>query len=815
MYNAGYFDFDDMILESLVALRTNPDLRADVAEQFQYILVDEFQDTNEAQLEIIKHLTSGESNNNRPNVMTVGDDDQSIYRFQGAEVGNLVSFKNYYDDVQVITLQHNYRSTADIVDLSMKTIKQGSERIEDYLPEVTKEIKAFNENNGVIKRIELPSQAHEFTYIAKEVNRLIQKDGIEPSDIAIIGRRHKTLESLVTFLQRFDVPTRYERQLDVLQESHIQQIIAIVRLLDAITDKNSDRVDELMAEVIYYPFWNIDELEIWKLSTTAYKNRTSWLETMLNSENDNLVELAKFVIKLAARSAYEPVEVIIDQIVGSTVSLLPDDPDVELEIDAPEASTEFFSGFKEYYFSERLYRESKSQYLSFLSSLRVFVSAIREYRHGQLIKIDDLIRFVDIHQENEKLVADTSPFINATNAVNVLTAHKAKGMEFKVVFIASSIQSEWVPRNRGNDFTWPSFLKIGADNDSSDDKLRLFYVAMTRAAERLYFTSFAHTDTGKEVEPLEFLSGLEVVDNQEIVVPEISDVLDAQLSTRFKIMPELEANSLLKELLVNYKLSVTHLNNFIDVTRGGPQAFLEQNLLRFPHAKTPSGSYGTAIHNTLDDAIRAKKTRTEFKLTEIQEKFEKLLEQERMNRDDFALFKQKGCDELSKFYPQFKDQITERDISELNFSSQNVIIGDAHLTGKIDWLHYDDEQKRFEVRDFKTGKPVDSWQGSQDYEKIKLHKYRQQLLFYKLLIQNSRDYHNQYNPTCGVIDFIKSKNDQIVSIEMEYDQAELDRLQQLVIAVHNKIINLDFPDISNYPQTYKGILEFEDDLLSE
>jgi DNA helicase-2/ATP-dependent DNA helicase PcrA len=813
MYDQGYFDFDDMILQSLVALRSNEDLLADLQEQFQYVLVDEFQDTNEAQLEIIKHIGSGLSNNNRPNIMTVGDDDQAIYRFQGAEVGNLVKFSNYFDQVNIITLKQNYRSSADIVKLSRDIISGNETSIEHILPAVTKQIKAFNQENGEIKRIQLPSQAHEFSYIAQQINRLINQ-GIEPSEIAIIGRRHRTLESLIPYLQEASVPTRYERQLDVLKEPHIRQIITIIRLLCSIADKDDEHTDKLLSEVIYYPFWGINEIDIWKLSVEANKKRVGWLQTMLSSKNNKLKELAEFLIKLSGKVTYEPVEIIIDEIVGTEVSLIPDDPDSEAEVVSDENPSKVsFSGFKNYYFSNRKYQDSKTQYLSFLSSLRVFIGAIREYRSGQLIKAADLVKFVDIHQENEKLVADTSPFINAVNAVNVMTAHKSKGQEFNTVFILSCIQSEWVPRNRGSDFAWPRFLNIGADADTNDDKLRLFYVALTRAAKKLYLTSYTHSDTGKQVEQLEFISELEPTNSSEIEVPSISDILDATLSVRFRILPELEADSFLRELLTNYKHSVTHLNNFIDVTKGGPQAFLEQNLLRFPHAKSASGAYGSAIHNTIDEIIRAQRANTDLDFDQVKHKFEEYLIAQRISRDEFDLYLLKGIDELSVFYPWLADKISSRDFSELNFSNQGVVIDEFQLTGKIDWLHFNSDENRYEIRDFKTGKPVADWKGSTDYEKIKLHKYRQQLLFYKILIDNSRDYRDRFNLTCGFIDFVQPLNGEVVSIEVEYDQSEIEELKKLIKSVCTHIHNLDFPDISEYPESIKGIQEFEQYLI--
>ena len=122
---------------------------------------------------------------------------------------------------------------------------------------------------------------------------------------------------------------------------------------------------------------------------------------------------------------------------------------------------------------------------------------------------------------------------------------------------------------------------------------------------------------------------------------------------------------------------------------------------------------------------------------------------------------------------------------------------------------------RYEIRDFKTGKAVDNWKGSTDWEKIKLHKYRQQLLFYKILIDNSRDYKDKFNPSCGFIDFVQPVNGQVISIELEYEQTEIDQLIQLIKSVCHHIHILDFPDISGYPESIKGVREFEEYLFKE
>jgi DNA helicase-2/ATP-dependent DNA helicase PcrA len=129
LYNASLFDFDDMLLDVIEALRKNPELRYTYQEKFQYILVDEFQDTNGAQMSLVQNFINLELTNNRPNILVVGDDDQSIFKFQGANIHNIISFKEVYDDVTIITLNNNYRSSQDILDLAHEIINVSNERL--------------------------------------------------------------------------------------------------------------------------------------------------------------------------------------------------------------------------------------------------------------------------------------------------------------------------------------------------------------------------------------------------------------------------------------------------------------------------------------------------------------------------------------------------------------------------------------------------------------------------------------------------------------------------------------------------------------
>jgi DNA helicase-2/ATP-dependent DNA helicase PcrA len=280
------------------------------------------------------------------------------------------------------------------------------------------------------------------------------------------------------------------------------------------------------------------------------------------------------------------------------------------------------------------------------------------------------------------------------------------------------------------------------------------------------------------------------------------------------ISPDMK--DLLLPVLENYKLSVTHLNTFLDVTRGGPHNFLLQNLLRFPQAKTPNATYGTAIHETLRMAHNhIVATKEPEAIEDIIAKFETNLKDEHLSEHDFKHLLQKGGDDLRIFFESTYTSFSPNQIAELDFRSQNSILDSAHISGKLDVVEIDKVNKSIKITDYKTGKPSMGWNGKTDYEKIKLHKYRQQLMFYKLLIENSRDYHG-LDVESACITFIEpTRSKEISRLEIDFDKGEIERFKSLINIIWNKIKKLELPDTEGYDKSYKGILQFEEDLLDK
>jgi len=274
-----------------------------------------------------------------------------------------------------------------------------------------------------------------------------------------------------------------------------------------------------------------------------------------------------------------------------------------------------------------------------------------------------------------------------------------------------------------------------------------------------------------------------------------------------------DERAVLESLLENYKLSVTHLNNYLYVIKGGPRLFLEQNLLRFPQSKTVAGSYGSAVHRTMEAIYKHIKSGKDApSLETVLDLYDNELDYERLGENDFEDCSKKGRDELSVFYRKKIDEFKPSHFSEVDFHDQGVVVGGAHLTGKIDKM-VPRSGNEISVHDFKTGKPKKDWKSSDYYEKIQLHQYRRQLVFYKALVEHSKQFGGKYKVNRGVLEFVQPDKDELFDLTAEIDGEEYELTTALAKIVFDKIINLDFPDVSGYKDDVSGIQAFERDLL--
>lgn len=810
------FDFDDMVSMVAHTLESVPELRFSLQEQFLYFMIDEFQDTNGAQLRLLNNLTDNPVNEGRPNVLAVGDDDQAIYAFQGAELSNILDFASRYRNPTIITLTDNYRSTATILQQARTIITQADQRLETTLQHVSKKLTPHNTTVRTIAELHtFEAPAAEYQWVSDHIKTLLAK-GTPLNEIAVLGRRHKQLVALLPYLHANKIPVHYERRSNVLESPHICELITLTEVVVALGEQRFDIAESLLPELLSYEFWGLQPHDLWQLSLEAYKQRRMWLELMMERPG-KLHEIAEFLILASHQALHEPCETMLDILVGSNEHQVADSQsdDPANRAAAPAPYEGFVSPYRAYHFNARQLAKNPSQYLTLLSNLRVIRQALARYRPNQPLSLRSFIDFIDLHMRTNTPIIDTA-LQSEGQGVHLMTAHKAKGLEYDTVFVLNCQDTIWGRKARqpSSALQFPHNMPIEPTGASYDDALRLFFVAITRAKRNLYLTCHNATNDGKAAIKAEFLQAHAPAIKAHTGWTSPLDQLAPGWQHRHLHMPHATQTDLLAPMLQTYRLSATHLNNFIDVTRGGPQAFLLQNLLRFPQAITPPLAFGHAMHGVLARAhVHLAATGERRPVEDILHDFELHLQMARLSERDFTYLLEKGTDILQNYLAARYHTFSPAQKAERDFAGQNVTLDGVRLTGAIDLMQIDKNAKTIVVTDYKTGKNHNNWRASTDFDKIKLHKYRQQLMFYKLLVENSRDYAG-YTVTQGVLEFIEPDADgRVCQLELAFSQADLTDFRELLKTVWQRIQALDLPDANGYPSTYQGLLAFEKDLL--
>lgn len=812
MYARGLYDYDDMILEVKRVLEENDTLRTELEEEYQFIMIDEFQDTNDAQMAIVRAITSSDIHEGKPNICVVGDDDQGIYKFQGAELSNIIDFgSKRYNEVETVVLDKNYRSTGDVLSFARNIIIQGKERLENKNKEITKILSAQNTKlaKGAIQIAEFNDVGTECAFVAESIAKKIA-EGVKPNEIAIITRKHASLISILPYLDHYGVPYEYEKSQNVFDEPHIRALIILCEYVSSLLSYGHTK-DYLLPDILAFPFWNISREQVWKIAEIAKKENSSWIEAMKKAGKES-EEIALFLQDIAVMSKYSPLEVVLDTLIGSQHVLSEKNEytdDETLSTQAEDTQISYVSPFKKYYF-DNLKARNEGRYIYFLTSLQTFIAALREYKQGQMLTVSDVENFIKIHEIYDIPLISKSPFVVKESSVQMLTAHKSKGLEFECVYIVSTSDKGWKNGHNTNSAYVPKVIEnlFSQAGDEEDDIIRLFFVAITRAKHTLTITTH---------EPkIRFLA--QDAFAQFVIQPEVTLPPNLILEKNVHSYTGLSVHekTILKKFLERYKMSPTHLGNFMDITQGGPNYFVEQNLLRFPKAIQKDSAYGSAIHSAIEEFILYPKYNYGEKptLSHILAVFHTQLSKARLMATDTVQMAERGEKVLSDFYDIADMYIHHTDKSEVNFADKGVILGTAQITGKIDILK--NEDGALSVIDVKTGKASLSWEKAGDeYVKVKLYKYKLQLYFYVLLLRNTEEYKHIPIKKLSLLFIEHIHRGAIDELLLDVSEHELARVEKLITIVYEKIRNLDFPDIQAYPQTYEGILAFEKDLLGE
>lgn len=789
LHARALYDYDDMIIDVRCALEENSTLRNMLEEQYQYILVDEFQDTNEAQMKLVVALSSNPVHEGRPNVMVVGDDDQAIFKFQGAELSNILNFERMYKNVQTIVLDKNFRSHKKILDAAREVVLQGGYRLET-VKKISKELVQGNagitEGNVLYKQF--GSDVEEYASVAARIHELIEK-GEDPKEIAVIAHKHAQLQDFLPYLEREGVPYAYIRRASVFDEPHIEELIMVCDYCASLMGEGG-RKDELLPRILSLPTFGLSRTELFKIAVRAKDERKSWAEVLGESKEPKIAAAYALLAELGGGAASMPLEHLLDEYMKH-------------------------SGFRAHYFGKDALKEKPAQYVAFLASLKTFIEALRGWREGEPLFAHDVAPFVALHKEQGIGLVSTSPFVKGGRAVQVMSAHKSKGLEFGSVFIIGAHESVWAKGGRANKAPVPAPLvpRISPAGEDEDDFIRILYVALTRAKHTLSVTG--HDKLVK------YLGTIDDVPEEDALIDIHSKegaraILAHEQVLSLTAPPYVEDElAVLKEALSDYHLSVTHLNNFLDVTANGPAYFLEQNLLRFPQPMSVASTFGSAIDAALTELVRYPKYNAgeSAPLDRLIAVFSRELAKGRLPQDEARKQIRRGEEVLAAYVKEKKKYFQLEDEAQVDFRNEGIVIEGAPLSGKIDLLRT--EKGAYEVVDFKTGKTSEDWDksGMDMHEKIKLHKYKQQLMFYRILLDKSARHTIPVHSLA--LEFVESALDgPVVQLAYAPSDAELERLAKLIGIVYKKIMALDFPDVTHYEQSVKGIIAFEEDLLN-
>jgi DNA helicase-2/ATP-dependent DNA helicase PcrA len=543
--------------------------------------------------------------------------------------------------------------------------------------------------------------------------------------------------------------------------------------------KNESTSDYVLPHFLLHPCFGLERKDLFSLAVEAKEKHLSWTEVLVTTEHEKIRKMGDLLATLTVNGEQTPLEHILEQFMEE-------------------------SGFKEFYFSRESIKKSPTTYVAFLASLKTFTEALREWKEGETLFVSDVSSFVQMHVDHDIALISESPFMKQENSVQLMTAHASKGLEFSSVYITSAHDSLWTKSPRTNIAPLPAPLVplMQPAGDTEDDFIRLLYVAITRAKHTLSITSHDAQ--------IRYLSQDETVqyEGQDDVPIEAHESALALHKAPYKE----DEWTLLRRLVKNYAMPVTHLNNFINITEGGPLYFIEQNLLRFPQPMNPSGVYGSAIHKAVEEIVMYPKYHhgARAPLPYLLTIFTKEIARGRLPKHEMLKQTERGEKVLGRIYEMTEGMFTPLDQVEVDMKHEGVMLEGAHVIGKLDLLRVID--KTYEVVDFKTGKAFSSWDDAKtDTDKIKLHKYRQQLIVYKLLLENSIHYKDL---PVGKLSLWFVEEEKFSELVLDAGEDEVMRTQKLVEAVYKKIITLDIvPDLSPYGETYKGLLEFENDLI--
>lgn len=561
----GIMDFGDLIVKTLKLFRQRPNVLKKYKERFKYILVDEFQDTNFSQNQLAI-LLAGKGRN--ANITVCGDDDQSIYRFRGAAVSNIIYFRKTYPEAKVIVLTKNYRSSQLILDKAYELIKHNNPDRLEVVEGVEKKLVSKRKVNGEIKFFHLKRGEEEADLVAKKIIFLVKEEKeYKYQDIAILVRANNHADSFIRSLSRYGIPFRFLGVSKLFKQPEVIDLISYLKVLYDPYDSTA------FFRLLSIEEFGIKPHELALLGSITKRKNKSLFELLENLDSLNLSSKTKGVIEKIYLIIKKHLSKIRKETAGQLLYYFLEETGLLTKLLNPDTP----------------YAQKKAKNIS------LFFDRLKAYENThEDATVFSVVDWLEISAEIGESPLLTPEELGAEDAVNILTIHSAKGLEFPVVFLVNLVNERFPSRDRKEKIPIPDELvkEILPQGDYHlQEERRLFYVGMTRAKDKLFFTAASFYGDEKR---------------ERKVSPFIFEALGDSSLFFEKTTPSKQLSLLdytkKEEGLTPFPFHLDYISySQIEAFRICPLHYKLKYILNIPTPPSPAANLGSSVHLTLRD----------------------------------------------------------------------------------------------------------------------------------------------------------------------------------------------------------------------
>lgn len=667
-------DYGDLIVKTLKLFRDRPNILKNYQNQFKYILVDEFQDTNYSQSQLV-YLLAGK----RANLTVVGDDDQSIYRFRGAAFSNIVQFRKKYSKSKLVVLTRNYRSNQEILDKAYDLINHNNpDRLEAIEGINKKLVSDRKKDHDRVRFMHLDRVENEAEAVAKRIKELVKSGKYKFSDSAVLVRANNHADSFVRAFQRAGLPHQFLGPGKLFNQPEVSDLVAFLRVVSDPDDSAS------FYQVLSIPEFDFQALDLRRLVSFTKSSDYSIFESLDHIEESKLSDDTKERLKKFQQSIKDHIKLSAKQTAGQVLFSWLESNDLLSRILNPDTPT----------------AEKRAK------NIAKFFDKIKSYEsEHEDASVNSVVDWIDLASNiGESPLANDSDW-SEVNAVNIMTVHGSKGLEFPVVFLVNLVALRFPSMQRREQIPLPeSIIKevLPTGDFHLQEERRLFYVGMTRAKDYLFLTAADFYTQGrqeKKISPFVFESlGEQTTKNEHSVQSsEQLSLLDFATQEEKQTKPE--------KFHIDY-LSYSQIQTF----QICPLHYKLRYVVGLPPVPTAAQSLGISVHNSMHDfyaQIKAGEKPTEKLILNLLDK--NWISQGYKNKKYERISLTRAKDYLLGFLKKGFDEKVTPVLLEQKFSVSLNHKGNRPLQigGVIDRVDQFGNN-RVEIIDYKTGENVPS-----------------------------------------------------------------------------------------------------------